>query len=324
MKNVIPFTLALTIPVIAWFGIEAGGPWVLSGFIFSFVIHPILDILFGKNHNVVEKGSVSGTAYSFILWIYFPLQILFLYQVLNLVSVTELTNWALWGIILSTGAITGGLGINIAHELVHRRARWERGIGVGLLLLVNYAHFRVEHVFGHHKHVSTPNDPASARAGESIYKFLARSIIMSWISAWRIEAKRKPLHKNRLVHYIIVQSILILVSFGFFGVVGGVVYLGQSAVAILTLESINYIEHYGLERKEISPGVYEAVTELHSWDSSHRMTNWFLFNLGRHAHHHASPTVPYHELKTSKTDNQLKYGYSTEILLAYIGKNSKR
>ena len=324
MRNLIPFTLALTVPVIAWFGIELGGPWVLSGFIFSFVIHPILDIISGKNHEVLEKGSVSGTAYSFILWFYFPLQILFLYKVLNLTSVNEFSPLALWGIILSAGAITGGLGINIAHELVHRRARWERGIGVGLLALVNYAHFRVEHVFGHHKHVSTPHDPASARKGESIYKFLVRSIVMSWISAWRIEAKRKPLHKNRLLHYIVLQSLLITASFFFFGVVGGVVYLGQSAVAILTLESINYIEHFGLERKELSPGVYEAVSELHSWDSSHRMTNWFLFNLGRHAHHHASPTVPYHELKTSKTDNQLKYGYSTEILLAYIGKNSKR
>ncbi len=324
MRNFIPFTLALTIPLIGWFGMNQGGAWVLAGFVFSFIIHPILDLLFGKNHDVLQKGEVSGTAYSAVLWLYFPLQILFLLKILHFTVTTPFSPLVVFGIILSTGAITGGLGINIAHELVHRRARWERGIGVGLLAMVNYAHFRVEHVFGHHKHVSTPLDPASARAGESIYKFLPRSIFMSWISAWRIEAKRKPLQKNRLVHYILVQSLLVSGSFFFFGVVGGVIYLGQSAVAILTLESINYIEHYGLERKELSPGVYEAVTELHSWDSSHRMTNWFLFNLGRHAHHHAAPTVPYHELKTSKTDNQLKYGYSAEILLAYIGKNSKR
>lgn len=296
----------------------------MSGFIICFVIHPILDLLSGKSDVVASENGEYGSLYSFLLWIYVPLQFIFLTAILFFVSNRLYSNLELFGIIVSTGAITGGLGITIAHELVHRRARWERGFGVALLSMVNYAHFRVEHVFGHHKHVATPHDPASARAGESIYTFIVRSLVMSLVSAWKIEAKRKSLLKNRIVHYIAVSIILSSVVHFVLGPTSLTVFMGQSFIAILTLEAINYIEHFGLSREEIRPGVYAPVTELHSWDSTHRLTNWFLFNLGRHAHHHASPNVPYHELRASKTDNALKYGYSTEILLAFIGMNSRK
>lgn len=308
----------------ALYGIDLGGFWVMSGFIFCFVIHPLLDLLSGKSDVVASENGEYGTLYSFLLWIYVPLQLVFLSVILYWVSTRSYSMLELLGIIVSTGAITGGLGITIAHELVHRRARWERGLGVALLAMVNYSHFRVEHVFGHHKHVATPLDPASARAGESIYTFLVRSIVMSFVSAWKIESKRKTFLKNRIVHYMAVSFILAAAVYSFLGLTSLMVFMGQSFIAILTLEAINYIEHFGLSREEIRPGVYAPVTELHSWDSTHRLTNWFLFNLGRHAHHHASPNVPYHELRASKTDNALKYGYSTEILLAFIGMNSKK
>lgn len=296
----------------------------MSGFLFCFVVHPALDLVCGKTEALASTEGRYKNLFSFLLWIYLPIQIFFLTLILYWVKVRTYSYIELTGIILTTGAITGGLGITIAHELVHRKARWERGIGVALLALVNYSHFRVEHVFGHHKHVSTPQDPASARKGETIYAFLPRSIFYSLLSAWKIEAKRKSFFRNRLVHYSILAISLALGVYYFSGQTGLYVYLGQSFVAILTLEAINYIEHYGLERKEIRPGVYEPVTELHSWDSHYRMTNWFLFNLGRHAHHHSSPNVPYQELKTSLTENTLRFGYSTEILLAFIGKNTKR
>lgn len=323
MRKILPFTLPLSLPFMGWLGLELGGWWVLSGFLFIFVIHPFLDTFFGKSEEVLSDKD-SSNLYSSLLWVSLPLLFLFLLKVLYKVHGNTFNHFEIFGIILSTGSIASALGVTASHELIHRRARWERGMGVGLLLMVNYAHFRVEHVFGHHKHVGTPKDHASARSGDSIYIFLGRSIILSWISAWNIEARRKSFFKNRLVHYITAQSLLVVLVFTFFKEIGLVVYLGQSAVAILIIEAINYIEHYGLERKEISPGVYEAVTEMHSWDSSHRMTNWLLFNLGRHAHHHAMPTVAYQELRPAKTDNTLKYGYSTEILLALIGKNSKR
>jgi alkane 1-monooxygenase len=104
---------------------------------------------------------------------------------------------------------------------------------------------------------------------------------------------------------------------------GLVFFLGQSLVAAATLEATNYIEHFGLSREEISPGVYAPVKDTHSWDTNYRMTNWFLLNLGRHAHHHTAPTVPYENGKSSVTKNKLRYGYSTEVLLALIGKKNR-
>lgn len=323
MKKVLAYSLPLAIPVTSLIAIDMGSWWVLFGFIFSFGIHPLLDYFSGIDEDMADPNDTMGKWFSSILWLYVPLQLFFLVTVLMLCSFDSYNTFELIGIILSTGAITGGLGITIAHELVHRRARWERGLGVALLAMVNYSHFRVEHVFGHHKHVATPHDPASARKGETIFPFLVRSIIGSFKSAWKIEAKR-PLKKNRMVHYIVTAIVLAAAVYAAFGWMSLIVYFGQSLIAIMTLEAINYIEHYGLERKEIRPGVYEPVTEAHSWDSGARFTNWFLFNLGRHAHHHSEPTVPYQKLRVSKDANHLKYGYSTEILLAFVGLNTRK
>ncbi|HXH30635.1 MAG TPA: alkane 1-monooxygenase [Bacteriovoracaceae bacterium] len=328
MQNFLPFLLPLTIVVCALFGIFLGGYWVYAGFVFAYFIHPTLDIIFGKEE-VEPPVPESSTAYNTLVWVYLPIQAFFLLTALALCSVRNFSTWEIVGIILSLGSVTGGLGITIAHELIHRKERWERGLGVGLLLLVNYAHFRVEHVFGHHKHVATPLDPATARKGEKVYFFLVRSTIQSWISAWKIESKRLQrrsfihrMTKHRIIQYSVVQSLLCLGVYLLFGSVALLVYLAQSVIAFEILEAINYVEHYGLQRKEISPGVYEPVTELHSWDSRHKMTNWFLFNLGRHAHHHASPTVPYEKLRSGRTEHVLRHGYSTEMLLTLFGKNS--
>lgn len=323
MKKVIPYSVPYSIPLLALAGIHFGGFWVLAGLIFAFVIHPLLDLMAGKTEDMASVNGENATLFSLLLWIYVPLQAVFLSLIFYWVSVRSFTGLELIGITLSAGAVTGALGITIAHELVHRRERWERGLGVALLAMVNYSHFRVEHVFGHHKHVATPLDPASARAGESVYTFIVRSIIGSFISAWKIESKRKSFIKNRIVHYIAVAIILASFIYAILGTVALAVYLGQSLFAVIILEAINYIEHYGLEREEIRPGVYASVTELHSWDSTHKFTNLFLFNLGRHAHHHASPTVPYQELHAAKVPNTLRHGYSLEILLAFIGKNTR-
>lgn len=323
MKKLFAYSLPLAIPLISLAMIDLGSWWVLFGFVFCFVIHPLMDYFSGIDEDMADPTGDLGTWFSAIIWFYVPLQFFFLVSTLWMTSFDTYSVPELVGIILSVGAITGGLGITIAHELVHRRARWERGLGVALLAMVNYSHFRVEHVFGHHKHVSTPHDPATARKGETMFPFLVRSVIGSFQSAWKIEAKR-PWKKNRMYHYIAIAIILAGLVYAFFGVIPLIVYLGQSVVAFVTLEAINFIEHYGLERKEIRPGVYEAVTEAHSWDSGARLTNWFLFNLGRHAHHHAEPTVPYQKLKVSRNANHLKYGYSTEILLAFVGLNTRK
>jgi alkane 1-monooxygenase len=322
MKKLLPHFLSYTMPLFALWGISKGGYWIYSGFFFTFLIHPLLDVLFGKaaiskNPNVKFKF-----IYNLLTWSYFPIQLLLFHFIFIEFLQSGITSFELIGISLSLGTISGAIGITLAHELIHRRDSFERGIGISLLLMVNYAHFRIEHVFGHHKHVGTPRDPATARKGENLYSFWGRSIVGSWLSAWKIEhqrVKNRGIIFNRVFLYGLTQILISTLVYLSYGADALIVFSLQSVVAIITLETVNFIEHYGLERKEISPGKYEPVTVLHSWDSRQRMTNWFLFNLGKHAHHHFSPSVPYEELDTKINHRELKYGYSSHMVLAFFG-----
>jgi alkane 1-monooxygenase len=322
MGNLLPYCLSYVIPALTLWGITSLGGWTYSGFIFAFFIHPFFDALFGKDTNSQDRNLTFKPVYDFLVLAYLPVQVLifhhvFIHYLNHAFSLFELT-----GTILSLGTMTGATGITIAHELIHRKKPLERGIGISLLLMVNYAHFRIEHVFGHHKHVGTFRDPATARKGENLYRFWFRSIVGGLISAWKIEMKRlgsKSFIFNRAFLYLLAQIFISLFIYFFYGKISFIVFILQSFVAIITLETINFIEHYGLERKEISPGQYEPVAFQHSWDSSQKMTNWFLFNLGRHAHHHFAPNVCYEELETKNHHRKLKYGYSTHLVLAFFG-----
>ena len=326
MKRLFPHFLAYTMPLLAFWGISMGGLWIYSGFFFAFFIHPLLDFIFGKSEHVEVRKVEYQLIYNLLTWVYLPIQLI----LFHLIFINHLksgpTFFELFGIALSLGTISGAIGITLAHELIHRRHPIERGLGISLLLMVNYAHFRIEHVYGHHKHVGTPRDPATARRGENLYLFWIRSIIGGWLSAFNIERHRlgkRSFIFNRIFIYTFLQLCLSVLIYFYYGETSLIVFMIQSFVAIITLETVNFIEHYGLERKEISHGKYEPVTALHSWDSRQKMTNWFLFNLGKHAHHHFSPTVPYEELETKISHRELKYGYSTHMVLAFFGNYPK-
>jgi alkane 1-monooxygenase len=322
MGNILPYLLAYVIPILTWWGISSSGGWTYSGFIFAFFIHPLFDVLFGKDTKSKEENLTSKLIYDLLIWAYLPFQMLIIHHVFIHSLDEGLSLFEVTGTILSLGTMTGATGITVAHELIHRKKPIERGLGISLLLMVNYAHFRIEHVFGHHKHVGTLRDPATARRGENLYRFWVRSIVGGWMSAWMTEKKRvekKGFIFNRVFLYLLAQILISLFVYFFYGKISSIVFILQSFLAIITLEMINFIEHYGLERKEISPGQYEPVTAHHSWDSTQRMTNWFLFNLGKHAHHHFAPNVSYEELETKNHHKELKYGYSTHLVLAFFG-----
>ncbi|MCZ7583516.1 MAG: alkane 1-monooxygenase [Deltaproteobacteria bacterium] len=226
---------------------------------------------------------------------------------------------------ISVGIMTGAVGINVSHELVHRPNKWERFLGKTLLWTVFYTHWAVEHVFGHHRYVATPRDPATSRLGESVYAFLPRSIIGGFASAWRIEAARLTRLKLRTWHprNQILQGLALQIGLAaFFGVVFGplaiVYYLAQSLVGVSLLEVVNYIEHYGLARREIAEGRFEQVTPLHSWNASHVVTNYFLFHLQRHSDHHAAPLRRYQILRHFDESPQLPAGYAAMVVIALI------
>jgi alkane 1-monooxygenase len=230
------------------------------------------------------------------------------------------------GLTVSLGVISGSGGIVIAHELMHRASRFPRVLAEILMTQASYAHFCIEHVFGHHRHVATPLDPASSRRGEGVFAFVPRSIIGGIISAWRIETDRVArrgfawsLADGRLRMPLVMALLYTAVAAGF-GVLGVFVFLTQSAIAVTLLEVINYLEHYGLTRREIEPGRYERVGPEHSWNSSHRVSNLYLFNLARHSDHHYLASRPYEALRhwDEHEAPQLPSGYAAMLLLALV------
>lgn len=229
------------------------------------------------------------------------------------------------GWVLSTGVIGGVLAINPAHELIHKSSRWEPLVGGVLLTSVGYAGFKVEHVRGHHLHVATPADSSSARLGESVYAFVPRALWRNVRNAWRLEAERlrgrgrSPWSwRNEMVAW----HALWLAFMAAFSALGGPralgFFLAQGLVAAATLEVINYVEHYGLARRELAPGRYERVTHHHSWNAPQRYTNWLLFNLQRHSDHHAVARRRYQALRHHDDSPQLPAGYATMFVLALV------
>ncbi|WEN15504.1 alkane 1-monooxygenase [Rhodanobacter sp. AS-Z3] len=229
------------------------------------------------------------------------------------------------GWILSTGVIGGTLAINPAHELIHKSSRIEPLIGGILLSSVGYQGFKVEHVRGHHLHVATPEDSSSARLGESVYAFVPRALWRNVRNAWRLESARLrqrgksvwSMH-NEMVHWTLLWLVFMGVAATWGGFRGLLFFLAQGLAAAATLEVINYVEHYGLSRREISPGRYERVTHLHSWNSSQRYTNWLLFNLQRHSDHHETARRRYQSLLHHEDSPQLPAGYASMFVLALL------
>src|SRR5262249_10235402 len=214
----------------------------------------------------------------------------------------------------------------IAHELIHRNAAIDRVLAWVLLGHVGYMHWAIEHVAGHHRRVATPDDPATARLGESLPAFLVRSFLGGYRSAWGIEVARlqrrggaaRSALRNRVLWGTLAPLVLAGALGAWLGPRAALLYLGQCLIAIALLEIINYVEHYGLERRLLRPGVYERVSPLHSWNASHRLTNALLFNLQRHSDHHVWPQRPYHILRHFDESPQLPFGYAAIALLAVL------
>ncbi len=236
---------------------------------------------------------------------------------------------AWYWILFFTAAIggAGGAAIITAHELVHRPEKYENFLGGLMLSFVCYATFKVEHVRGHHVNVSTPEDASSARLGQSLYRFLPRALIMNPYNGFRLEAKRlkQKGYKVISVHNELIWWSLLSLSFAIAAyVVGGIYalafYLAQALIAIVSLEMVNYIEHYGLERRKLPNGRYERVSPLHSWNASGRLQNAQMLNLMRHSDHHANPLRRYQILRHFDEAPQMPRGYQYMLNLCLFPK----
>ncbi len=268
---------------------------------------------------IMKEKYFTNTVYSTL-----PLQILSIVVLMMVFVREDTTLFERIGIILSAGYIGSTFGINSAHELIHRKEKFDQFIGGIMLSLECYSSFKVEHIRGHHALVSTPMDASSAPLGMSIYRFLPRAWIMNPVNGFKLEAKRlkaKGLSawhwRNELIWWALLSFSYVFLSYLAFGVLGAVFFVAQAFMAITVLEAVNYVEHYGLERKKLENGRYERVTHLHSWNASEKRVSSVLLNLQRHSDHHAHAAKHYQTLNHYDDSPQLPTGYFGMMHLAF-------
>lgn len=321
------YGIAYTIPASLVLALSLRGPWVLFPWVYVFVLTPLLDAWLGLDvrNPRPEQEARRREDPVFDVWLvsWLPVQLILMIWTVHVCVRGDLSGWEVVGLITSMGIVSGGGGITVAHELMHRSRRWEQALAELLMASVAYPHFCIEHVFGHHRWVGTPRDPATARRGQSLYAFLPQTLIGGVRSFWRIESERARKSKLRgladaRIRYPALVWLYLAVFGGLFGIWGVALFSAQAAVAVLLLEAINYVEHYGLERRPVGRDRYERVQPKHSWNSSHWLTGLYLFNLPRHADHHYLASRPYPVLRHLDDSPQLPAGYSTMVLIAVI------
>ena len=291
-------------------------------------IIPALDVLFGEDAvnppEAALNALVKDRYYSWVLYAFVPLQLLATVAGAWLAATGDLPWYDLLGLAVSVGMVNG-VAINTAHELGHKKDKVDRWLSRISLAPTFYGHFYVEHNRGHHKNVSTPNDPASSRLGETFWAFWPRTVMGSLRSAWHLEAERLA-RAGKSVWSVSNENLqswaMSVVLWGaLLAVLGWVVLpflLIQAVYGFSLLEVVNYLEHYGLLRRQLPDGRVERCLPEHSWNSNHMVTNLFLYHLQRHSDHHANPTRHYQALRHFEESPQLPGGYAAMMLLAYV------
>ncbi len=295
---------------------------------YSYVVAPILDWLIGEDTSnppeVVVQALENDWYYRLLTMITVPLHFVALIAAAWWAVATDL-HPAMFVALAITAGLSSGLGINTAHELGHKKTRLEQWLARIVLAVPAYGHFCIEHNRGHHRDVATPDDPASSRMGESIYRFALREIPGAMRRGWVTEAERLRRKGQRVFSWQneILQSYAIsfVLQAGLILTLGWILVpflLIHNFVAWWQLTSANYIEHYGLLREKMPNGRFERCEPYHSWNSNHLGSNLLLFHLQRHSDHHAHPTRRYQSLRNFENVPRLPNGYFGMYLAAYV------
>jgi alkane 1-monooxygenase len=302
--------------------------WTFLPLVVFFGLVPLVELFFKPDFYNLSDGerliAEKEPFYDWLLYLMVPIQIYFLFWYISVILRTEST-FEIIGRTQAMGFMCGVIGINVGHELGHRSKRFEQFLSEILLLTSLENHFMPYHNRGHHLRVATPEDPATARKKEVIYLFWLRSHFSSYFQAWKIELNRmKITHKsafgigNKMVVYSFAQLSVCLIIYLIFGLKGLLYFLIVATLGILLLETVNYIEHYGLLRKKRENGTYERVRRIHSWNSNHIVGRVLLFELSRHSDHHYKPDRPYQILESHDESPIMPTGYPGMMVLALI------
>lgn len=323
------YLLSFSIPGAVAFSFFQEGWLSFFPLFYAFGFIPLMEVILStdaKNMSDLERETASkDRVYDWLLYLTVPLQYIFLVWFIVLLSQENPWSTEFFGRIFSFGLLCGVLGINVAHELGHRAKKLEQNLAKLLLFTSLYGHFFIEHNQGHHKNVATEKDPASARYNEWLYLFWFRTIIFSFISAWKIEIQNLKQKKksffslqNEMLIFMLIQLGFVLLVLVFTGISCALGFVLAGGFGAILLETVNYIEHYGLRRSKTSELRYENVRPKHSWNSNHLVGRVMLFELTRHSDHHANPHKKYQVLENHDENPQLPGGYPGMMLLSLL------
>jgi len=322
-KYISPFIVLIG----AFFAFRNTGILTFLPVIYAFGFIPLIEVFLKPETSNLsaaeEEVAKADKTYDYILYLIVPVQYMLLIQFLFSFQQTGLTWVDITGRIMSMGLLCGVFGINVAHELGHRVNKTEQLMAKALLLTSQYIHFFIEHNKGHHKNVATHEDPSSARLNESVFAFYPRTIIFSYISAWKIATeemrkKNRSWLQNEMLQAQLIQLAFIITIYVLFGLKVMLFYLSAAFMGILLLECVNYIEHYGLSRQKKESGMYERTMPHHSWNSNHVIGRLMLFELSRHSDHHYMASRKYQLLRHHNDSPQMPTGYPGMMILAHI------
>lgn len=305
-------------------GLYCWGPLL---FMFAFI--PLAELFLQPDpinlSEAEEQIAKSNPMYDFLLWAIVPAHIAMLYFFFISFSQSNLSFLDRLGRIIGMGLLCGAFGINVGHELGHRIKPFEQFLAKTLLLTSLYMHFFIEHNKGHHKHVATPLDPSSASYNQTLYSFWIQTFIGTQREAWKIaidEARKKkrnlPWLFNEMVLFQVIQITFLSCIFFSFGFTIMCFFIASALLGAGLLETVNYIEHYGLRRKEVKEHLFERVQPAHSWNSNHILGRLMLFELSRHSDHHYLAARKYQVLRHFDDAPQMPTGYPGMIILALI------
>jgi len=327
MKD-LKYLMSYSIALFAFIGISLGGFYNYLAVIFTFIFIPILEIIVKKSDEKYtdeeKKNRNLDPFFDFLLYLNIPIVFgIFFFSLEKLALTTSV--YDIVGIILSSSIVMATNGINVGHELGHRKSIIARTCSKLLYLPCQYMHFYIEHNFGHHINVATPEDPATAKYKQTVYSFWITSVIRTYLSAWQIQLKLLKVSKrsffsikNDMLFYKFFQLTFLIFIYYNYGLYLTLLSILMSVVSFLFLETINYVEHYGLLRKKEPSGRYERVKPHHSWNSNHTIGRIVLYELTRHSDHHFKSSKKYQVLESLDECPHLPHGYPTSILLSLI------
>ncbi|MEJ0068912.1 MAG: alkane 1-monooxygenase [Pseudomonadota bacterium] len=318
LGHLLPFAFLASVPLGAALGGDGATALpaaLLAGFVAA-------DCLIGRAPDLADPGP-AALPHRLLPWLYIPLQLGVIVWSAITVSRPGTPLSSVLGLAMVVGALSGIFGLLAAHEMVHSRDRRERALGALMLTAVQYRHFRIAHLYGHHRLAATELDPTTARRGESAYHFLGRAIVGQLVLAYRFERRRLADRWHAPLTNRIHQDLALggMIAVGLAAVLGWralLFYALHAAIAVSLLELFNYIAHYGLLRRKLANGKREPMQDAHSWNSRRMLNNFALFNMGHHSHHHRAPSRAYQRLRRVADSPELPCGYAGTVLLALL------